>query len=385
MLTSLPRAAKALLCVRVLNQLGAYAIAFLAVFAGPDLAPVALTVFGVAALVSRWGGALLLDRLPPRTVMAAGLVATGVSLLVLALASTPVQVLAAVALVGLAFEIYEPATQELVARVTEGEQRQQMYGLLGGALVAAGAGAGLVAAVLLPLGVRWLAVADGLTCLAAAAVALAYLPQEAADQPVRAAHSARWRPPGVLLRYTLAATAFAAGYLAVVMFLPLALLQRGAAPWLPGVVLAGAAALSPAALWATRRPLTGRAHRVVLAAGTAPLGLLALLMAWAGEVAFTVVAYLAWTAACGVLLGRWQSLVADAAPEEERPRWFAFLGSSWGVAQPAVPGAVALAGGLVDRPGSAAFLTAGLAFLAVPVLLGARAVDRRGDALRHLA
>lgn len=48
-----PRAARALLAARVLNQLGAYALQFLAVLTGPGLAPVALAVFGAAALVSR--------------------------------------------------------------------------------------------------------------------------------------------------------------------------------------------------------------------------------------------------------------------------------------------------------------------------------------------
>ena len=139
---SLPRSVKALLGVRVLNQLGAYALAFLAVLAGPDLAAVALAVLGVTALISRWAGGLLLDRLPPRTVITFGLTATGVALLILTMAQSPAQVLVAVALVGLAFEIYEPASQELLARLTEGDQRQNAYALLGTSLVAAGAAGG---------------------------------------------------------------------------------------------------------------------------------------------------------------------------------------------------------------------------------------------------
>jgi predicted MFS family arabinose efflux permease len=167
-----------LLWVRILNQLGAYAPAFLAVLAGPDLAPAVLAVFGVAALISRWVGGLLLDRLAPRTVVAVGLSATGGALLVLAVARSPAQMVAAVALVGLAFELYEPATQELLARVTSGDQRQNAYGLLGTSLVAAGAVGGLLAAVLLPLGVRCLMIVDAVTCLTAAGVALTILGRE---------------------------------------------------------------------------------------------------------------------------------------------------------------------------------------------------------------
>lgn len=43
------------------------------------------------------------------------------------------------------------------------------------------------------------------------------------------------------------------------------------------------------------------------------------------------------------------------------PRWFAFFGSSWGVAQPAVPGLVALSG--------AAMPVGAVAFLLTSVLL----------------
>jgi hypothetical protein len=40
-------------------------------------------------------------------------------------------VLTAIAATGLAFEIYEPATSELLARVTTGAQRQDAYAVLG--------------------------------------------------------------------------------------------------------------------------------------------------------------------------------------------------------------------------------------------------------------
>ncbi|WP_218001802.1 MFS transporter [Microtetraspora malaysiensis] len=369
MLRSLPPAARTLLWVRILNQLGAYALSFLAVLAGPDLAVVALAVFGVTALLSRWAGALLLDRWPPGRVLAVGLAATGLSLIALALAQTPAQVLITIALVGFAFEIYEPATQELLARASSGERRHATYALLGVAVTAAGAAAGLLAAVLLPLGVRWLVIADALTCLAASAVAGVFLPREGTRVARRVTPDARWRPPAALVRLTVASLAFAVGYLAVMMYLPLALLERGVPAWVPGLTLAGAAVLAPFALWVTKRLLTGRAHGVILSVGTLLLGLLAIVMAITANPQLTIAAYLACTAVNGVLLGRWQSMIADAAPERERSRWFAFQGSSWGVAQPAVPPLAALAGGVVGAAGAGAFLTAGVAFLLVPFVL----------------
>ncbi|RJL33179.1 MFS transporter [Bailinhaonella thermotolerans] len=371
MLASLPRAAKALLCVRVLNQVGAYAIAFLAVFAGPARAPLVLVVFGVATLISRWGGAFLLDRLPPRTVVALGLASTGLALTALSLSWEPVPVLISVALLGLSFEIYEPATSELIAETAEGEVRQEVFGLLGASLVAAGAVAGVIAAVLLPVGVRWLVVVDAVTCFAAAAVAVLFLP---AGGPRARRSGPRWRPPRDLLRDTAAATLFAVGHLAITMFTQAALLQRGAPAWVPGVTLTAAALLSPPVMWATRRALTPRPHRRVLSGGSAVAALLSLFLAAPLPIPFTIAAYLAWSAAMAVLLGRWTALIADAAPEADRPRWFAFYGSSWGLAQPAVPVAVALATPVLPLPGQAPYALAAAAFLLVPAALRRPAV-----------
>ncbi|MCO6004095.1 MFS transporter [Actinoallomurus purpureus] len=366
MAEALPRAVTALVGVRVLNQLGAFALPFLAVLAGPELAPAALAVFGVAALVSRWAGGLLLDRLTPRTTAALGLTATGAMLFVLAAARTPTQVVVAGGLVGLAFEIYEPATQELLARATCGGQRRRAYALLGTALVAAGAIGGLLAAVLLPLGVRRLMVADAVTCLLAAALTL-FLPGGPAPPAVNGRR--RWRPPAPLVRSTVAGTAFAYGYLGVLMFVPLVLLQRGAPRWLPGLAITGAALLAPLAARLSHRRLETRPHGPVLGIGSLLLGVLALLMAAGNDVPGTVPVYLAWMAVNGVVLGRWQAMIAEAAPEADRTRWFAFFGSSWGIAQPTVPTVVALAAGPAGGTAAAALLTAGVAFLAVPVLL----------------
>jgi MFS transporter len=354
--------------VRVLNQLGAYALAFLAVLTGPELAGAALGAFGVAALVSRWVGGVLLDWLPARVVIASGLAATGVALLGLAAAHGPVQLVVAAGLVGLAFEIYEPASQELLASLTEGTRRQDAYALLGTALVAAGAAGGLLAAVLLPLGVRWLMVVDGATCLAAAAVAAVFLSGRTAP---RGRLGARWRPPRLLVRLTVAGTAFAYGYLAVLMFTPFVLLQRGAPDWLPGLTLTGSALLAPLVMQLTRRQAHRVPHVLALGSGTALLGLLALAVVFGDGLALTVSAFLGWAAVNSLLLGRWQAMIADLAPPADRPRWFAFHGSSWGIAQPAVPAIVAAAAGGTGGIGNAAFLTAAAALLTVPPLLSA--------------
>jgi hypothetical protein len=172
-----------------------------------------------------------------------------------------------------------------------------------------------------------------------------------------------------LVRLTLATTAFAFGYLAVMMFLPFVLLHRGAPTWLPGLTLTTAALLAPTGAYSARRLLTGCPRTLLLAAGTGVLGGLALLMAGTHDVLLTASAYVAWAMAGSALLGHWPAMAADNAPEADRPRWFAFLGLSWGVAQPAVPGMAGLFAGLAGGAATAALLAGGVAFLAVPVLL----------------
>jgi hypothetical protein len=166
-------------------------------------------------------------------------------------------------------------------------------------------------------------------------------------------------------------TAFAVGYLAVMMFMPFVLLHRGAPEWVPGLALTASAVLAPAVVQVTRRRLGWVSHRVALLAGTALLGGLALMMAGTQSVAALVSVYLGWAVVDAALLGRWQALVADAAPDGERPRWFAFQGSSWGLATPAVPTLVAAVSLLAGGVATAALVTAGVAFLMVPITLSA--------------
>lgn len=365
----LPRTARILLWVRVLNQLGAFALAFLAVLAGPGLVTATLAVFGVAALVSRWVGGLLLDRWPPRAVIAFGLTATGCGLGALAIAQSPVPVLVATAAVGLAFEIYEPATSELLARATTGVQRHDAYVALGSWLAAAGAVAGLLAAVLLPFGVRWLLVADAITCLAAAAIAWTWLPRGVRHPGRSRRGRGLWRPPATLTTLTVAATAFAFGDLAVMMFLPFLLLQRGAPAWLPGLTLAVAALAALLAGRLARRPLARFSREVQLTGGTALLAGFTLAMAGMPGLVPTTMIFVGWAVTASMLLGHWPAMVADIAPPADRPRWFAFLGLSWGLAQPAVPGVIGLTAGLVAGPGTAALLVGGVAFSVVPPVL----------------
>ncbi|MFD5778892.1 MFS transporter [Streptomyces sp. NPDC126933] len=350
--------------------MGAYTVPFLAVYAGPELATAVLGAFGVGAFLSRWLGAWLALRMSPRTVVSTGLAATGVALSLLLSVRGSLTMVGAAALVGLAFEIYEPVTYEAFARAATGDERRRAYTLLSTVLVAAGALSGLVVTVLLPLGTHWLILADSATCFAAAAVSWRHLRP---DRPLPRAERFKscWKPPPSLVLLTVAGTVFSIGYLAMVMFVPLALFDRGAAAWVPGIILMVSAAAAPL-LSAGRNRVAGHRNRPrELEIGLTFTALLAAAMTTLPGVVWFSAVYVLWTAVSAALLGEWSARVADQAPPPDRTLWFAFHGSSWAVAQPVVPACVVLLAPVAPDAFDAALLVApaALALSAISLLL----------------
>jgi predicted MFS family arabinose efflux permease len=79
-------------------------------------------------------------------------------------------------LLGLAFEVYEPASQAMIADVVAPGQRVRAYSLFNAALAVGGMGAGLIAAWLGRWDLRWLFVADAVSCALCAVVMRIVLP-----------------------------------------------------------------------------------------------------------------------------------------------------------------------------------------------------------------
>ena len=185
----LPATVWLLVAARAVNRLGAFTLPFLSLTLVAELgASVAqagylLAAFGLATIPSRLVGGRLSDRWGPRATIVGGLAATAVAQLLVAASQSLVQVAFAVVLLGLAFEVYEPPSQSLVADATSPQQRPVAFGLLAAAIAAAGMAAGLLAAVLAGFDLRWLFVADAVTCLACAAVVRWRLPARSPRRP----------------------------------------------------------------------------------------------------------------------------------------------------------------------------------------------------------
>src|SRR5688572_4731668 len=185
----LPATVWLLVAARAVNRLGAFTLPFLSLTLVAELgASVAqagylLAAFGLATIPSRLVGGRLSDRWGPRATIVGGLAATAVAQLLVAASQSLAQVAFAVVLLGLTFEVYEPPSQSLVADATSPQQRPVAFGLLAAAIAAAGMGAGLLAAVLAGFDLRWLFVADAVTCLACAAVVRWRLPARSLRHP----------------------------------------------------------------------------------------------------------------------------------------------------------------------------------------------------------
>jgi MFS family permease len=330
-----PRPVRALVLARAVNQLGAFAMSFLAVALvhvyGASLvtAGSVVALFGLATVPSRLVGGRLADRLGRRPTIVLGLVGCSVALLVIAASPGVSGAAVGAALLGLAFEIYEPPSQALLAEMVPPRRRPQAFGLLGAALAAAGVGAGILAVLLGGVSLRLLFVADSVTCLAAAALILMWVHEPPAARPTTSVGSP-WRDVRLLVMLGVS-TGFALAWNLSVTALPLTVAARGLAPAETGWLLAIAAVVTIAGQrflrGAAARPFFLMAAGLVIVAGgfavVAFADVLPLLCLGAAIVALGQV----------FLLGPPYAVVAGLADDRSRAGYLAAYGTCWGIAQ----------------------------------------------------
>jgi MFS family permease len=328
-----------LVVARAVNRLGAFTLPFLAVVLTVELgatvaqAGLILTAFGLATIPSRIFGGHLADRLGRKWTIVTGLAGCAVAQLWIAASPGLWSAIPAVVLLGLAFEIYEPPSQAIIADVTGPADRPAAYGLLGAAMAVAAVAAGLLAALLGQWDLRWLFVVDAATCLACALLVGLALPGGARTPVVRAARV--WRDRR-LLTMLGAGTVFALLYMTVLFGLPLTMLDRGVSASGVGIVLAVSALTQVAG-----QPLLRRLHGVddfrAMTVGYALLAIGLLATGLASNLSAFVATAVLWSLGDLLLLGRALTVVSGLAPEHARGRYLATYGLSWGIATAVAP------------------------------------------------
>ena len=342
----LPHRVRLLVAARAVNQLGAFSLAFLTVLlsrsfgASLAVAGAVSAGFGLATIPSRLLGGRLADRIGRRRTILLGLV--GCAAAQLGIATAPDLAVAAVCtvLLGLAFELYEPPSQAMIADAVPAGERASAYALLTTALAVGNMGAGLVADVVGRENLRWLFVVDAATCLACALIIRLALPtDQTSAKRVDDAKSGftPWRDRA-LLTMTAAGTVFALVYMLMLVSLPLSLSADGMNPASAGLVMT----VSTLALIVARPVM--RLRRLADLPTTAAFAIGYLLMAGglAGyAVAHTLPALLAptvaWSLGNLLLMGRAFAVVAGLAPPGASARYLAVYGLSWGFATVAAP------------------------------------------------
>lgn len=337
----LPRTVWLLVIGRSINHVGAFTLSFLAVAlteefdASISSAGLLVALFGAATLPSRLLGGWLADWLGHRTTLVAGLVLTAAAQLALATAPNFTVAAAAVIMLGLAFEVYEPPSQALIAEAVPAAIRPAAYGRMSAGLSAAAVLSGLTAAAVGAIDVRLLFVIDAVSCLICAALMRFTLPAKithVADDEVAGPQARPWRDRRLLALFTLGIV-FASLYLQLNVTLPLTLEERGIPASRLGLLLALAAVTIFLGQPLLTRGWVARADAFrAMSVGYLILGIGLLANGLASTLWQFALATLLWSIGDLILLGRVYSLVADISPDNAKARYFSIYGLCWGFA-----------------------------------------------------
>lgn len=377
----LTQGAKALLIARMVNRVGGFSMAFLAVLLTQTLhesvrtAGVIVAAFGLATIPSRLAGGWLLDRIGARCTILLGLIGCAATQLMLATAhSTPLAVLGAVGL-GLSYELIEPPTQALVAEESDDRTRPAVFGLLFVSMTIAAVAAGAVASVVAGLDLRLLFVIDATTCLLCAAVIRGFLPPGRVG-PTGTANGWPWRDRRLMVLFALSAV-FTFIYMITVFGMPLTVADRGIGLWVIGANTAVSAIVAVLAQPLLRvERLNANDGFVALTVGFVILGVSIGGLAVAHTAVLVIAFGVVGSVADVLLMSHLYAQASRMAPAGAAGRYLAVFGLSWGIATTLAP--LVIGATLTSYDGVP--LWAGAALL---TLVLAAVTPRVGSYLRH--
>lgn len=338
-LGGLPRAFWALWAGSFVNRLGTMVEPFLAFYLtgvrGFSLTATGavLALFGLGAVASQVLGGVLTDRVGRRATLAGGMLATAAAMLALGyVTSTPV-VIAVVFVLGIAIDIYRPASQALVADLVGPADRARAFGLLFWAINLGFAVAMIVGGTLARAGFTWLFWVDAVTCAAFAVLVWRAVPETRVRQAGR-------EPGGfidvlrdrVAVASALIVFGYAFVYLQAYSTLPLAMRHAGLPPQAYGVAMAvngiGIVIVQPLLVsWLNHLDASR-----VLAAGMGVVGLGFGLTAFADSTSAFAAAVFVWTVGEVLFASVSSAIMADLAPPHLRGRYGGLYGTAFSVA-----------------------------------------------------
>lgn len=380
----LSRGAKGLLVARMVNRVGGFSMAFLAVLLTEELhesvrtTGIIVAAFGLATIPSRLAGGWLLDAMGARPTILLGLIGCATTQFVLAAAhSAAVAVVGAVGL-GLSYELIEPPTQAMIAAESDDDTGPALFGLLFLSMTIAAVGAGGVAAIVAGWDLRMLFVIDAVSCLLCAAVIRWFLPARDVGHTTKSA-AKPWQDRRFLAVFGVS-TIFTLVYMIIVFGMPLTVADRHLGLWVIGVTTASSAIVAVLAQPLLRVDTLNRdgGHRAI-AVGFVGVALSITCIAVAHSAALVLLSGVIGAVADVLLMSHFYAQVSRLAPEGAAGRYLAMFGVSWGIATTVAP----LVIGALLTVGDGIALWLGTAAVALLLAWIAPAMSRLVNMPRH--
>jgi MFS family permease len=297
-----------------------------------------LAVYGAGAALSQLVGGWSSDHLGRRTTLAWGMLASAVALAGLGAARGGAAIAATAFVVGLAGDIYRPASQALVADLLPPEQRARAFGLLFWAVNLGFSLAAVTAGFLAAHGYWLLFAIDSATCAAYAVVVLVGIRRD----PPRAVHDDADGSPapgfGTALRdrtfmILVACTVLqAVAYFQVYLVLPLAVTDASLPTSAYGVIAAANGVVIVLFQPLAVRLTSGWDPSRTLAGSLLLMGIGLWLTTFVSSLAGFLLTVVVWTVGEIGTSGHLPAIVSDLAPATARGRYMGLFGFSFGLA-----------------------------------------------------
>lgn len=334
----LPRAFWALWTGTLVNRVGMMVQPFIGVFLTQErgmsyaAAGAVMTVFGVGSLLSQVLAGWLTDRFGRRITLTGGMVATALTMGALGYGTSLTAVVITMFVLGVAVDVYRPASNALVADLVPPEDRPRAYGLVFWAMNLGFAVAMVAGGWLARAGYGWMFAIN-----AAAALGFGLLVWRAVPETLPARETPTARGGGfavvltdrLMVAFCLVTLLSTLAYAQVFTTLPLAMTAQGLSTTDYGLVAA-----VNGVLIVILQPLTGdwlgrRDHAAVLATGLAVIGVGFALTALVSDVLGYAATVVLWTLGEIVTAGIAGAMVAALAPPSLRGRYAGLYGLAW--------------------------------------------------------
>ena len=341
----LPRAYWVLWGGTLVNRLGTMVQPFFSIYLttarGLPLAAagLVLTVFGAGSLVSQLLSGWLTDRFGRRVTLTGGMLATAAIMLVLAYSTALPVIAACMLLLGIAIDIFRPASNALVADLIPVAQRPKAFGLLFWAINLGFTGGVLTGGLLAQSMILLLFWIDALTCVVFGLMVWFAVPEshQHAQHKGEGGSFADVLRDRTMVVYTLITAAYATVYLQSMLTLPLAMKAQSLPSSFYGFVMAANGIVIVIVQPLLVNWLGRLDHGRVIAIGMALVGIGFGLTTLASSLLGYLGTVVVWSIGEIFFAGVSSTIAANLAPPHLRGRYSGVYGFAWSVSSLVAP------------------------------------------------